>query len=101
MPCGVARVFHSRKVLLVAKFDGLAGSPAKGGAVPGGDVQHQLPNTVSVLNRMGRRGLAIDVTQYLQQRIAMPGFAIKRAADLISETSTLGHLDAPSDMMLP
>jgi hypothetical protein len=51
-------------------------------------MQHQFPDAVRVLDRMGGSHLGINATEDFKKRVAMPSLSIKGTAYLIGKTGT-------------
>src|SRR4029078_11509019 len=51
-PCGIASVLNWRKVLGITELHGVALGSADRRAIPGGNMQQQLPDTMRVRNRL-------------------------------------------------
>src|SRR4029079_14454332 len=82
-PRGFALVENGRKIFFVAQVYRLPSSASPDGIIPCRNMQDQFPDAVSILQRMSRRHLSVDSGQNLLDRIAMPGFSVIRAPDLV------------------
>lgn len=91
LPPGCLGCFgYGRKIMGASGLAFLSTEPNDGRIVPGGDVQHQLPNAVDVCQRLGGSGTGIDIGQQLNECGPMPSLAIKGAAKLIGYQGSFG-----------
>jgi hypothetical protein len=87
----LAGVFDGREIFFIAWSARGSGSAAEYGTVPGGNMQNEFPNAVSVGDRLASGLGGGDSAKELKHGVTVPGFAFKGAADLVGETSSFRH----------
>src|SRR5438045_2573794 len=91
-PRGVACIRHGREVFFVVELERLPLNNSRVDcALPGGDVQHQLPNAVRFRNWTGRCSLGVNARDNLHQSRPVPRFAFKRHRQFFDNLLDLGH----------
>jgi hypothetical protein len=75
----------------------LAVEPLAHDLLPGGDVEHQLPDRVGARHRVGGGRLGGHPGEQLAERRTVPGGALDRPAEQVGEALDLVHRGTPSD----
>jgi len=81
-----SRLRHSgrdRKIGHSGRLTLLSAKPHHGHAIPNRNMQHQFPNAMHAIQRLGRRSRGIHAVQQLKQSRPMPRAAIKSPNQLI------------------
>jgi hypothetical protein len=85
-----------RPALVVGDAGGaLAVEPLAHDLLPGGDVEHQLPDRVGARHRARRRHLGGHPGEQLAERRTVPGGALDRPAEQVGEALDLVHRGTP------
>jgi hypothetical protein len=90
-PCRIARVGDGREIFGGGKLCGNTTHAAAHGVVPCGNVEEKFPDAMRVFDGMSSGLRGCDSLKNFEEGVAVPGLAIKGAAQIVGDVAGFGH----------